>query len=92
MEVIKKDGSIQPLDIEKLKTSIIAACDKPNSMALTESDVNNIVEEVISTAEKIRNDGSYTSSYELSGIVKNTLIKGNYVDLLRCLVAYTPHN
>ena len=67
MKVIKKDGRLQELDLEKIKISILSATNDSKEL-LNESDVKILVEDINSKMKEVRKDGEDTSSYEISGI------------------------
>ena len=86
MNVIKKDGSLQNLDMEKIETSIINASNDIN-FSLTSSDIKDISKEILTVLNKIRKDN--TSTYELVGITIKSLIKLGFRDIAK---SYFSHN
>lgn len=86
MNVIKKDGSLQDLNIEKIETSIINASDDIN-FSLTSANIKDISNEIITVLNKIRKDN--TSTYELVGITIKSLIKLGFRDIAK---SYFSHN
>ena len=72
MKVIKRDGRLQELDLEKIKISILSATNESKEL-LNESDVKILVEDIDSKIKEVRKDGENTSSYEISGIAISIL-------------------
>lgn len=75
MNVIKRNGSLYELDIDKLKISIINSANDIN-IILTHSDVKLLVNKVLSILNNIHKNDKLctTSSYELRGIVYYVLV------------------
>ena len=74
MKVIKRDGRLQELDLEKIKISILSATNESKEL-LNESDVKILVEDI-------------TSSYEISGIVIAILKRDGFSDIIEKYVGY----
>ena len=81
MKVIKKDGRLQELDLEKIKISILSATNDSKEL-LNESDVKILVEDINSKMKEVRKDGEDTSSYEISGIVIAILKRDGFSDII----------
>ena len=60
MKVIKKDGRLQELDLEKIKISILSATNDSKEL-LNESDVKILVEDINSKMKEVRENGEDTS-------------------------------
>lgn len=88
MEIIKKDGRIQEFDEGKIVTSLLNASRDIEKAELNESDIKVICSDVVAILEEIRKDGSYSSSYEIIGVIMNVLLKDEFVEVLR---AYLEH-
>lgn len=79
MKVIKRNGSIYELDVDKIKTSILNSASDINIL-LTASDIKLLINEVlyilntINKNEKIRK----TSAYELRGIIYYVLAEQGF--------------
>ncbi|MBU5315294.1 hypothetical protein KQI30_03245 [Clostridium bornimense] len=86
MNVIKKDGSLQDLNIGKIETSIINASNDIN-FSLNSADIKDISNEIVTVLNKIRKDN--TSTYELVGITIKSLIKLGFRDIAK---SYFSHN
>ena len=55
MKVIKRDGRLQELDLEKIKISILSATNESKEL-LNESDVKILVEDINSKIKEVRKD------------------------------------
>ena len=80
MKVIKRDGRLQELDLEKIKISILSATN--------ETDVKILVEDINSKIKEVRKEGEDTSSYEISGIVIAILKRDGFSDIIEKYVGY----
>ncbi|EOT2915952.1 ATP cone domain-containing protein [Clostridium perfringens] len=87
MNIIKKDGRIEEFKIEKLSTSLFNAASDLN-FTLNKSDINIIAKDVEETLKSIRKDNGETSSYEVIGVVIDTLKNEKFSDVLRAYVKY----
>lgn len=87
MKVIKRDGRLQELDLEKIKISILSATNESKEL-LNESDVKILVEDINSKIKEVRKEGEDTSSYEISGIVIAILKRDRFSDIIEKYVGY----
>ena len=87
MKVIKRDGRLQELDLEKIKISILSATNESKEL-LNESDVKILVEDINSKIKEVRKEGEDTSSYEISGIVIAILKRDGFSDKIEKYVGY----
>ena len=87
MKVIKKDGSIQSFDANKITNSILNAT-RDNQALLNESDIKIIIEDVIDRIRKIRRENDSTSSYEITGIVISVLDRDGFGDVINSFIGY----
>ncbi len=69
-EVIKKDGTREPFDPEKIKTSIKAAVQETN---LSEERKNEVVEQVASVAIKMAEEREEIATSEIKEKILNEL-------------------
>lgn len=76
MKLIKKDGRLEEFNEDKIKISIENAADDSEGM-LTESDVDIIINDVMSILNNLRHD-DVTSSYEVKGVVISVLSKDRF--------------
>jgi transcriptional regulator NrdR family protein len=77
MMVIKKDGRVQDLNLNKLKTSILNAASDASAI-LNEADIKIVVSDVVKVIEKIRDKDGNTSSYELTGAIIDILKRDGF--------------
>ncbi|MDU3722800.1 MAG: ATP cone domain-containing protein, partial [Clostridium celatum] len=68
MKIIKKDGRIQDLEVEKIKNSIWGASKDSNTI-INESDLKILTNRVIKIVTEIRGRDGITSSYEVQAII-----------------------
>ena len=87
MKVIKRDGRLQELDLEKIKISILSATNESKEL-LNESDVKILVEDINSKIKEVRKDGENTSSYEISGIAISILKRDGFSDIVEKHIGY----
>ena len=87
MKVIKKDGSIQSFDADKIANSILSST-RDNKELLNESDVKIIIEDVIAKIKEIRGENGNTSSYEITGIVISMLDRDGFDDVISSFIGY----
>lgn len=87
MEVIKKDGRVQPLDENKIRISIANAASLTESI-LNESDINILVKDIIRKIEELRSEYGNTSSYELIGTVIDILKRDGFDSVISSYVGY----
>jgi transcriptional repressor NrdR len=77
MKVIKKNGSIDELSLEKIKTSIMNSADDIN-YTLTESDLHVILNVFKELLDMVTGDVKTTSIYELRGLVIESLTRNGF--------------
>lgn len=87
LQVIKKDGRLQNLEPDKIKTSILNAISTSNHI-LNESDIKIIVKDIVKTIEEQRAGYGNTSSYEISGVVIDVLKRDGFNDVISAYVGY----
>lgn len=74
MDLIKKDGRVQEISILKIRNSILGASIDSKSI-INESDLKIVDKRVMKRLEEIRGKNGVTSSYEVLGIIVETLKK-----------------
>ncbi|MEQ8198947.1 MAG: ATP cone domain-containing protein [Clostridiaceae bacterium] len=87
MEVIKKSGHVQELDISKIETSIKNAAEDI-SFNLNESDIKCLVKDILNRIKFIRKDGSSTSSYEIQAIIIEKLVQDGFSQIADSFISY----
>ena len=87
MEVIKKDGRVQPLEKSKIKVSILnAAAD--TEVILNEADINLIVDDVVKNIEHLRSQYGNTSSFEINGSVIDILKREGFSEIINKYIGF----
>lgn len=88
MQVIKKDGRLQELDVNKIKISILNATSGTKAL-LNESDIKIIVKDIIKIIEDLRSEYGNTSSYEIVGVVVEVLKRDGFDDVISSYIEYS---
>mgnify|MGYP000728349949 FL=1 len=87
MKVVKKDGSIESFDANKIANSILNAT-RDKKALLNESDIKIIIEDVIDRIKKFREENDSTSSYEITGVVISMLDRDGFDDVISSFIGY----
>ena len=87
MKVVKKDGSIESFDANKIANSILNAT-RDKKALLNESDIKIIIEDVIDRIKKFRGENDSTSSYETTGVVISMLDRDGFDDVISSFIGY----
>lgn len=87
MKVVKKDGSIESFDANKIANSILNAT-RDKKALLNESDIKIIIEDVIDRIKKFRVENDSTSSYEITGVVISMLDRDGFDDVISSFIGY----
>ena len=87
MRVIKKDGSIQSLDITKIRNSILAASIDSNTI-INEADLKRVSNRVVEVLEVMRKDEELSSTYEIFAIIIETLANDGFYDIAVSYLGY----
>lgn len=87
MQVIKKDGRLQNLEPDKIKTSILNATSTAKNV-LNESDIKMIVKDIVKNIEAQRSEYGNTSSYEIIGVVIDVLKRDGFSDIISAYIGY----
>ena len=87
MKVVKKDGSIESFDANKIANSILNAT-RDKKALLNESDIKIIIEDVIDRIKKFRGENDSTSSYEITGVVISMLDRDGFDDVISSFIGY----
>ncbi|NLK94903.1 MAG: hypothetical protein GX275_06900 [Clostridiales bacterium] len=88
MNLLKKDGRVEEFNKNKIYTSIKNAASDISEAALNESDLNLVVNDVVELLEKIRIDGTKTSSYEVIGVIQEVLSKFGFNQVLHQYIVH----
>lgn len=84
--VIKKDGKLQDLNPDKIKTSILNAASETVAI-VNESDIKILVSDVVETIKNIRGENGNTSSYEITGILIDILRRDGFNNVVETYLA-----
>ncbi|AYE35775.1 ATP cone domain-containing protein [Clostridium septicum] len=87
MEILKKNGKKEEFSSKKLITSIENAGRDADTI-LNESDLNMLKKDIIKTLEQIREKTEITSSYEIIGVVIDTLKKEGFRNIIKTYIRY----
>lgn len=77
MKVLKKDGRLQDLNPDKIKTSILNSAAETVAI-VNDSDVKILVNDVVRVLEDVRGKNGETSSYEIIGVLLDVLRKDGF--------------
>lgn len=88
MEVIKKDGSIQRFDEKKIQSSLFNAANDAKGANLNKSDIKILNSDVLKILKLIRKDCTPTSTYEIRGIMINTLKANKFINVLKAYIEF----
>ena len=88
MMIIKKDGRLQDFDENKIKTSIGNAARSISQAPLNEADIKIISADVVNTIRSIRKNNDNTSSYEIIGVIVDTLKKDGFREVIKEFLSF----
>lgn len=88
MKIIKKDGRLQEFDKKKIFTSLDNASKDVEEIALNESDIKILVEDICKKLESIRKNDNPSSSYEIIGVIIDVLKKDGFAPIAKSFVEY----
>lgn len=88
MMIIKKDGRLQDFDENKIKTSIGNAAKSISQAPLNEADIKIISADVVNTIKSIRKNNDNTSSYEIIGVIVDTLKKDGFREVIKEFLSF----
>ena len=87
MQVIKKDGRIQSLDVIKIRSSILGASIDSNTI-INESDLKIVSNRVVKVLNSIREENGITSTYEIFAVIIDSLNKYRFKDIASAYLGY----
>ena len=87
MKIIKKDGRLEEFNIGKIKTSIENA-GRDSETILNESDIKILLEDIEKVLNIIKVNRDTTSSYEVIGIILDTLRKDGFNNIAKSYVNF----
>lgn len=87
MKIIKKDGRLEEFNSKKIKTSIENSANEVG-IALNESDLIILVQDIERKILQIREKELITSSYEVIGVVFSILKRNGFKNILKSYVGF----
>ncbi|MDU2490345.1 MAG: ATP cone domain-containing protein [Clostridium celatum] len=87
MQVIKKDGRIQSLDIIKIRSSILGASIDSDTI-INEADLKVLSTKVLKVLQGIRGDEGITSTYEVFAVIIETLNRDGFNNIAMAYLDY----
>ena len=82
MLVIKKNGSLQEFDIEKIRTSL-TNCFCSSNCYMNEGDLNSLSAQFRKILTEVTKDNTHTSTYEIRGIVYHILMENGFINVAK---------
>lgn len=82
MMVLKKNGTYQEFDMEKIKKSIDNCRCKVNCY-MNEGDIQALANQFSKIFSQVTKDNYHTSSYEIRGIVYHVLMENGFKNVAR---------
>lgn len=87
MKVIKRDGRVQELEIEKIRLSILnASIDSKN--IINESDLKILSSEIMKRLKDMRKADEQTSSYEITALTLSVLSHEGFEDIAKQYIRF----
>ena len=80
MQVIKKDGRVQSLDVIKIRSSILGASIDSDTI-INEADLKVLSTSVLKILKDLRGDDGITSTYEIFAVIIETLNVDGFYDI-----------
>ena len=87
MNVIKKDGRIQSLDVIKIRSSILGASIDSDTI-INEADLKVLSTRVLKVLQGIRGEEGITSTYEVFAVIIETLNKDGFNNIAMSYLDY----
>lgn len=87
MQVIKRDGRIQSLDVIKIRSSILGASIDSDTI-INEADLKVLSTSVLKVLKGLRGDDGITSTYEIFAIIIETLNADGFYDIAMSYLGY----
>ncbi|HCJ57784.1 MAG TPA: hypothetical protein DHV55_10825 [Clostridiaceae bacterium] len=82
MLVVKKNGSLQEFNIEKIRTSV-NNCLCSDDCYMTEGDINALSTQVNRILTEVSKGNAHTSTYEIRGIVYHVLMENGFKEVAK---------
>lgn len=87
MQVIKKDGRVQSLDVIKIRSSILGASIDSDTI-INEADLKVLSTSVLKILKDLRGDDGITSTYEIFAVIIETLNVDGFYDIAMSYLRY----
>lgn len=87
MQVIKRDGRVQSLDVIKIRSSILGASIDSDTI-INEADLKVLSTSVLKILKDLRGDDGITSTYEIFAIIIETLNVDGFYDIAMSYLGY----
>lgn len=87
IQVIKKDGRVQSLDVIKIRSSILGASIDSDTI-INEADLKVLSTSVLKILKDLRGDDGITSTYEIFAVIIETLNVDGFYDIAMSYLGY----
>ncbi|MCI9302970.1 MAG: hypothetical protein HFJ13_02385 [Clostridium sp.] len=87
MQVIKRDGRVQSLDVIKIRSSILGASIDSDTI-INEADLKVLITSVLKILKDLRGDDGITSTYEIFAVIIETLNVDGFYDIAMSYLGY----
>ena len=87
MQVIKKDGRIQSLDVIKIRSSILGASIDSDTI-INEADLKVLSTRFLKVLQGIRGEEGITSTYEVFAVIIETLNRDGFNNIAMAYLDY----
>ena len=87
MKVIKKDGRLQDLNPNKIKTSILNAAGETVAI-VNDSDIKILVNDIVKYLKDVRGEDGTTSSYEITGALIEVLKRDGFNNVIQSYLGH----
>ena len=88
MQVIKKDGRVQSLDVIKIRSSILGASIDSDTI-INEADLKVLSTSDLKILKDLRGEDGITSTYEIFAVIIETLNVDGFYDIAMSYLGYT---
>lgn len=82
MLVVKKNGSLQEFDMEKIRTSM-NNCFCNTNCYMNEGDINTLSTQFNKILSEVAKGNSHTSTYEIRGIIYHVLMENGFKNIAK---------
>lgn len=82
MKIIKKNGSLNEFDIDKIRTSLENSA-KDIDVEITEADLKLILKQIEKNVQSLNGIARVTSTYEIKGLTHKVLKENGFIPLCK---------